>query len=546
MAVKTAPLKPTPNAMILDYIRNKASDEYQRRVPSATKAGVRDTMEAIHEARILRNEFIDAFVNQVGMRVARHTSWTNPLAEFKLGMLSHGSTIQESQVGLLKAHNWDPDRDYGEAMLFGTERPEVQVNYHTINRRDMYKVTVSEGMLKNAFLDDMGLYELVNQLMAAPTTSDQWDEFLITCNLFSEYEKNGGFFKVNVPDVAHLQSSEADAKATLRRVREFADEATFLNTDFNAAGMPTFASRDDLVIFTTPKFSAAIDVEALAGSFNIEHSKMHGRVIPIPEKRFNIPGAQAVLTTKDFFMIADSLYETAQQPNAAGLSSNHFLHHHQVISASRFVPAIMFTTHAGDEIINVRTPVTEVKDITVKDASGTTATELKRGEIYEFGATVVTDGPNDGIRWTVENQTSSATYITYTGVLHVGGQEGATNLKVTATSTWLDDENLQRDGKSVSKTLPVTGAAIAVWPVGGAVTDISIKGVPVPGFASNVYTYDAVPVAGGKVTAKDISVSGVDRGDVKVTITNDGATAVIEAATAPGDPVYTVNVVAAA
>lgn len=546
MAVKElAPLKPTPNAMILDFIRNKGSNEYQRRIPSATKAGVQDTLKALNEFRVLKNEFIDAFVNQIGLRVARHTSWTNPLAEFKLGMLTNGTTIQESQVGLLKAHNFDPDREQMEQALFGTERPEVQVNYHTVNRRNRYDVSVSEDMLRGAFVDDMGLYEFVNQLMAAPTTSDQLDEFIITCNLFNEYESNGGFFKVNVPDVAANGSTDRDAKTALRRLREMADEMTFLNENFNVANMPTFANRDDLVIFTTPQFKSGIDVEALASSFNMEHSKMHGRIIPIPQKQLKIPGAQAIMTTSDFFMIADSLYETTQMYNPAALSNKHFLHHHQVVSASRFVPAVLFTTHAGDEIITISTPVTEVKDVTVtKGSDGTTATELVRGEIYQYGATVVTEGPNDGLRWSLTGNTSTATYITQTGVLHVGGQEGAAKLTVTATSTWLDDENLQRDGKSASKELPVTGEAIPVWRE-GSVTDILIKGVPVPGFDPNVYTYSAVPVEGGKVTVKDIKVSGPDAGDVKITINADGTEAVIEAATAPGDPVYTITVVAA-
>jgi hypothetical protein len=378
--------------------------------------------------------------------------------------------------------------------------------------------------------------------MAAPTTSDQWDEFLLTCKLFSLYESNGGFFKVNVPDVSHLESSERDAKQTLRKLRAMADNLTFMNSAYNAAKMPTFANRSDLLIFTTPEFKAAIDVEALAPTFNVGLADMHGRIIPIPAENFGIDGAQALMTTKDFFVIADSLFETTNSWNPVGLHNNYFLHHHQIISASRFVPSILFTTKGGDEVIVVNHAVTGISAITVKNRDGKEVTDVTRGEVYEFSATATTEGPETSVRWSVAGATAPQTYITSSGVLHVSGIEGADKLTVTATTTWLDEDNLMRDGHTATKVVTVSGEARPNWPVSGVVTDITIKGTPVPGFDPNTYSY-TMELA-GDIVAKDVKVSGVDAGDVDVTIAKaDGVTTVtIEAASAPGDPVYTVTV----
>src|SRR6478609_7829471 len=154
-----------PNSAILDAVRGIASTDYARRIPAADVAGVAATIENLTrpENRQWMNEFIDVLVNRIGMTIAKSNSWTNPLAPFKRGMLSYGNTIEEIQTGLLQAHGYDPDRDYMEKTLFGRERPEVQVNFHTINRQDFYKVTINDALLKRAFLDPSGLSGFINQ-----------------------------------------------------------------------------------------------------------------------------------------------------------------------------------------------------------------------------------------------------------------------------------------------------------------------------------------------------------------------------------------------
>lgn len=545
MAVTVRPFKPTSNEILLDRIRNASSPEYQSRIPAATQAGIQNTVNSLLTHRTQYNEFIDALVNRIGLVIARNTSWTNPLAEFKRGMLAFGDTIEEIQTGLVKAKTYDPDREYLERDIFGTERPEVQANFHKVNRQDFYKVTVNEPLLHRAFLEEQGLSQFITQLMQAPMTSDQWDEFLITCQLFSEYEAQGGFHKIHVPDVRDIESNAQDAKTALRKLRATADNLTFLSTQYNAARMPAFANREDLCIFVTPEFKAAIDVEALAAAFNLSLADAYGRIISIPSDKFNIAGAQAIMTTKDFFVIADQKFETTSAWNPAALQNNHFLHHWQVISASRFVPAVMFTSGAGDEVIQISTPVVTVTGLTATDKNGDTVTTVQRGEVFQF--TADTDPDDAPVRWTVTGQTSPRTYISPTGVLHVGTDEGGADLTVRATATYLDADNLMRDGASTTATVTVAGESATVWPVAGddsqAVTGIEVAGGTLtPAFAPGTYTYTA-NVEGGTVSGDDITVTGPDAGDVKVTVSNFGKTVTIEAFSAPGDPVYTLNVV---
>ena len=547
-------LKPTPNEQLLDAIRMDASPDYIARIPAATQGGIQQTLAALQTYRPQMNEFIDALVNKIALSIIRTTSWTNPLAEFKMGMLGPGDTIEEIMVGLVKAKTYDPARDALEQELFGTEPIEVQSNYHRVNRRNKYKVTINTPLLTQAFNKSFGLQTFAGQIMAAPGKSDQWDEFLAMCRLFVEYERNGGYHKVKIRDITNPDSATLaeDTKSVLTKIRATAETLKFISTAYNAARMPISAQPDELVLFVTPEFAATLDVEALAGAFNVEKMSLSGRIITIPKEQIGIDNVHAILTTKDFFVVADQLFETASQWNPASLQNNYWLHRWQVISASRFVPAIAFTTGEGDEIIKLNPAVTALEAITVTAADGTTVTSVERGERYQLNTDTVTDGNDTGIRWYLTGNTSPRTYLSQTGVLTVGGDEGGT-LVANAVSTWLDPSNIMRDGARQSVTLAVTGTpTLDAWPAvdnpdttaddaANRVTGITVQGVAVsPAFVYTTTTYTADVADPSTVTKSDIEIFGPDRGDV--TISKSGNVFTISVPSAAGEPVYTVTV----
>ena len=470
MALAVKNLKPVPNETILNAIRKNASSDYQRRIPAATKANMQDQLANLTnpQNRALWNEFTDALLNRIGLVIGQSKSWTNPLAEFKIGMLPFGSTIEEYQVGLIEAMSYDADREHLEQDIFGRADIDVQSSFHSINRRDVYKITINQQQLKAAFLEPLGLSNFVNDLMAAPANSDQWDEFLLMCNLFSEYEKNGGFFRVQIPEVSSIDSDTAAAKRALRVMRGLAETMKFPSTLYNAAGMPTWINPDELVIFTSPEFKAAIDVEALSAAFNMDRANIESRIITVPKDKFGIADCEAIITSSKFFMVADTHYEMASSWNPRALHNNYFLHHWQIISASRFVPAVMLTTGEGTIVDQTSTPVTDVSAITVTDRENKTVTEVKRGQIYNVAAKAITDpadGDNDAVRYSVSNPTSSRTFITNEGVLYVGPDEESETLTLTAVATWIDPENPEAEPITETKSLTVSGDIIVWWPV---------------------------------------------------------------------------------
>lgn len=529
MTVTAKSLRKEPNWTILEAIRDGASLEFQRRIPEPTQANIQQSLRDMWNYGPTRNEFLDGFINKIGMELARNTSWKNKLAKFKIDNLTYGEVIEEYLVGLVEAKAYDPKRDYMEKDLFGQEVLDVQTSYHTVNRKDMYKVTINEPILKQAFLTEFGLFGLIGRIMAASITSDALDEYLLMVGLFKQYHDADGFFVVNVPDIADTTSDTADAKAFIRSVRAYAATLGFLSTNYNAAHMPVSATPDELELFITPEGLAAVDVEALAAAFNLPYSEFGTRYTTVRQEDIGIPGAQAILTTRDFFVVADQRLESRSQPNPAGLYENHFYHHWQVVSASRFVPAILFSSTEPTTIIpGQETPVVSIEPFVLTDGDGNVVTTIERGKSYQIATSAVTSpvgGSNDAVRLELLYAESVRSFVTNTGVLYPAPDEDSGSLTVRATA--VDDQTIVLEQDYV-----VTGDKVNVWPNPEVIPDADNDGllevVPEP-----------VPAAGtagaSKNKVKIPVVEGVyyrieNGADVEGTITITANTTIVAAA----------------
>jgi hypothetical protein len=444
----------------LNAIRNSLGSEYQARIPEATQANVAETIAQLWDYQAGRNQVVDALVNRIGLVLFKNTIWSNPLAAFKIGALQNGDTIEEVMNGLLEAVDYDFDRDELEKEIFGHHPFETQTSFHKINRRDRYAFTVNQPGLRMALLNNE-LGSFLANVMSMPQTSDQNDEFLLMMNLFKEFDKAEAYHIQNVPDVGDPASGEPEARELLRRIREFNNTLPFISRLYNPAGMPVAANPDKLLLITTATADAAMDVEALAGAFNINKAEVNNRKIVVPERYFGIDGLQAILTTSDFFVVADNLIETTSQFNPAKLTTNYWLHHWQVMSASRFVPLIMFSsTRPTTVITETPTPTTAIGAVTVKDKAGNVATaNLLRGVLYDVSVegTTTPAGGVSALDLDLVGALSDFSYVRNEGSLFIGPDETAANVTINVLA-------LDGTPTPVTKSFGVAGDIIQPWP----------------------------------------------------------------------------------
>jgi hypothetical protein len=455
----------------LNAVRNQQGSDYQHRVPEATQANVSETVENLWDYTAARNQFVDALVNQIGLVLFRNSIWQNPLSQFKIGMLEQGETIEEVMNGLLQATDYDFDRDELEKELFGNHPVEVQTSFHKVNRKDRYNFTVNMPGLRFALLNNQ-LGSFMTNLMSTPQTSDQWDEYLLMMNLFREYDKAEAYHNVKVPDVSDQTSDSADSRFLLRRLREYSNTLPFISRLYNPAGMPVAAKPDELMLITTATADAAMDVEALAAAFNITKAEFGSRKIVVPANDFGIDGVQAVLTTNKFFVVADNLIETTSLFNPAKLTTNYWMHHWQVMSASRFAPLVMFNSKRESTVISVDVPpVTGIGTITIKDKAGAVqAANVIRGMLYDVNVSATTTGDNDAVELTLDSKTSDFTYINNNGNLFIAPDEQSQTLTINAIS--VDDPAFV-----ASTTRTVVGDLIIPWPNPEVIPDSDLDGL---------------------------------------------------------------------
>lgn len=454
----------TDNTTIAGRVYLSATNDFQQRVPDPTVSGIDATSKFLFKPNNGRylNEFIDAYINRIGDQIVHNKEWENPLRVFKGAAMRYGSSIQESALKWIKAHTYNIE----DSTLEKINRPEAAVWYHTVNREDRYDITLEYPDLRQAFLDEYGLNRLIDAVLTVPRNSDNYDEYLCMMAQMSYYERNWGFFKHNV---SGEPTDEATGKEFLKAVRAYASKLKFPTALYSPVsakyGIPVFAAPEELVLFITADAMASVDVDTLAGIFNLDKADIKYRTVVVPD--IPVPNAFALLTTDAFFVCEDFVYTNDSFYNPTTLSTNYYLHHWEVVSCSPFVPAILFTTDDATDIQKLTQTVTDVNI----DAG---SKQLKPGETTQLTVKLVGNITDNGlgigvepnaVTWSVSAETAAAggepialnaaTRVDRLGVLHVQKSDlkAGNVLHVTGTASYV---NPSGSTKPYTKTVDIT------------------------------------------------------------------------------------------
>lgn len=514
------PLTEFNNAQILNMIRNEASPEYQRRMPSATQMNMDRQMATLMSSTQLKNEFYSALVNRIGGTYVNTWRWNNPLGVFERASQAYGDTWQEIAVGMPLAQVYDPNAEYLGADNFRKWKIDVDSLYHRLDFAHFYPATTDDKTLQRAFTSENGLASLTSQILTSCYNAAEVDLFEAMCHQFVEYAKLGGYWRVHMGhDLNDMGSTETDARDMLRQIRSWADTLKFVSTRYNARHMPTFARPDELVLFCSPEVKSALDVQGLATVFQrTDAEPTIDRIIVIPQDRFGMDGVQAILTTDKFLIDIPVINEMTQQTNPVNINSvNHYLHVQHIISVSGFAPAVMFWTGAGSNAkvveptnTNARTPRFELK-LAMYGGGTTTPKDVARGGAVQIVSDTVINNngtatfKSDAVSYAIGDTAkpkSDYTYISPTGVLVVGLDEPNTTIPITATALYTNP--------ATPEVPSITSAAL----------DVPVVGDGVIGFNPSIIASIAVNVSKvttGHTTQATATATMIDGREANVT-----------------------------
>ena len=416
----------TSNIDMLNAIRTDARSDYQNMVPEATKANIQDTIAGIMSDNITRNQFMNSLINRIGSTIVRDITWKNPLAIFKQGMMNFGDTIEEVHLDFIKPTIYEEQRDYLEKDVFGQAPPPSKSAFHTINRKEKFKITINRDVLRRAFLSDTGLAEMTSQIMAVAASSDEWSEFLSMTRLFKTYDEKYGFFRMQIADMNTFEPDKNKVDAALKALRVAANKMAYPTPAFNFAAVHSYARPEDLVLIATPEFKANVDVTSLSAAFNRSDAEAPSHIITVPGEALGMSDTSAILTSRQFLVIKDMLLENRSISNPEGLYDNFWLHHWSVLSASPFTPAIAFGTKPNTVVVTPKVETNaDIQTINILKNDGSASMTMPPGAIRQATITWRSAPANDhyATDWYLKNTKSRGTTISNDGVITIGNDE---------------------------------------------------------------------------------------------------------------------------
>jgi hypothetical protein len=478
------------NTEILNTVRYYAPNDYKQRIPIATQGNISQVMKAMNSYQPNWDIFWNVFIGRIGRSVINNRfGFQNPLKFAKKSALEYGMSVQEAQVNLIKAREYDP---YG-ANVFGREgrEPDIHVAYHVQNRQNKYEINIPmEDVLRGAFAEGASISALFNACLAAPTDSNENDEMLLMLKLFDLANKQDGIYNVNIPTVS-VTDSHADnlEKATrfARAARAMLTNLKVYSTDYSAEGrekgLATRAAEPIMIVSGT--MDACMNVDMYQYAFNAENGQIPvDRLVVIPDNLFPIKGASAFLLDKDVLQCYDTLSPVTLSSgmNPDNMSYNYFLHVWQILSLSRFLPLVMFSDQPDTGAIDA-TPATYT-GVTLTYDGKSEGIVFDAGNSYQLNCTVEgTNSPNQAVRYGIKLFTGAGNgkalpadmFIDSSGVFHVGNQVSAGDIiKLYAVS--LENETLE------GTVIGTVGTATA------AVTEVSWGMNTLPMLTGNLVT----------------------------------------------------------
>lgn len=340
---------------VLNTIRANADAEYQNRVPAATKSNIADIGRAFSTYSVAYNTFIDSLIHKIGLTLLQTKSFTNKLARFKSGTILTEQDIEEIWVDQFRTAegSYDPDGGMGTGGIHPFKRrtyQEVKVHYHRMNRQDKYVISLGRVDVIRAFRSEATLNAFLTAQFNSIYTGAEFDEYVHMKQLFAEAiaaKRTDGTPELFTYEVPEIDGTTDTARTFIRTAKKAVKDMEYPSTLYNPAGVKTFSSANELVMFVNKDVAVHMDVDYYAQIFGPNYAKMNIEVVELDNFGSDNTGTYAIICDKDWFKVYDTLNMLEDMKNGDGLYTNYWLHIWQILSYSKFKNAIRIAKKAA-------------------------------------------------------------------------------------------------------------------------------------------------------------------------------------------------------
>lgn len=305
----------------------------------------------------LMNEFMNMLIKRiVYTQVVNYKLFNNPLKFLEGDQMPLGSIGQEIFINPAKGRKFNVNDFAG---LLAKYEADVKVQYMHLNSDIQYPVTITRAKIKDAFVSWANLESFINGISQSLYNGAYIDRYNFTKGLVAQ-AYNTNTVKV---EVISNPNTEDLAKQFLTKARTL-----FLNfqeptSDYNAwrqvggygKDVLTWTDAEDIVLLIRNDVGAYLDVNVLAQAFNIDSSKLLGRVKYIKDfsERDNngnivVDGSNivAMIADKKWFRIKNQEITMDEFYNANNRTWQMYLNDVNMFQYSLFCNAVVFATVA--------------------------------------------------------------------------------------------------------------------------------------------------------------------------------------------------------
>lgn len=275
-------------------------------------------------------------IEKIALQVIREVKTIDPLEVFEKGQIGNGTTIEQVIVELVDGTDWDKDG----AHTLDKKTIEMISRYFKDITDTQFATTVQKSEIKKVMKGDSSYEEVAGRLVATLTESERHDKFnklkaLLVGACAEDTTNSAGAPIIKLQNDA-LTSPEEVMKLIKNTVKGF----KFVSNKFNGAGIDRSTYADDIYIVAPYTVISALDVDFLAGVFNLSKVEMEARLIETDAtdgKVYILDRNAVVCYTKD--------YEMTEQWNGEGRFMNYYLTVERIYGVSPLFNAVHFDTN---------------------------------------------------------------------------------------------------------------------------------------------------------------------------------------------------------
>lgn len=423
---------PATNENILRAMAREGQLSYSERIPQMLQESIANTFDTILQYDYMRNEFAVALITQLIQGRITSAYFRNPLASLMSDPMRYGETEQEIFVNMVKGRLFDGFADANS--LYAYYNSEVLAAYHKMSPAMQYPITVTYDNLRNAFQTEYGVRNLIEGKVQATVAGAEYDEYNCMKQLFTSAYNSQQVYSITVADPV----DEASGKALTKQMQAVIMKMKFPNPAWTIAGADSTPIPGGIYYLTTPEVQANLSVDVLAYAYNQNNLDVNAQKIIVD--KFDNSHIKAVLFDMRFLRVRNQFRTMTDSRNGAALTWNYFYTLRNMYSYSPFFQIVIFTDEAQN-----------AASVTVSDvADAEPGTDVPITALVNKATGVTTGYTLQTIDYSVSGQTSTHTqFVPGSNILHIGNDEKAATLTVTATTHYTNPTTGQ----------PLTGTA---------------------------------------------------------------------------------------